>query len=103
MTKWKATKGYSGYVVSNDGQVFSKKRKKLLTITESRNGYKCVTLTQDNKNYRLSIHRLVYETFVGVIPDGYEVNHKDENISNNKLDNLELLTHRENCNYGTRN
>ena len=37
------------------------------------------------------------------IPEGMEVNHKDEVKGNNCLDNLELLTKKENCNYGTRN
>ena len=37
----------------------------------------------------------------GEIPDGMEVNHIDENPLNCRLDNLNLLTHYQNCNWGT--
>ena len=43
------------------------------------------------------VHILVYQTFVGPIPEGYDVHHKDFNPLNNCLDNLELLTHKEHC------
>lgn len=32
-----------------------------------------------------------------------QINHKDENKANNCIDNLELMTNKENCSYGTRN
>jgi hypothetical protein len=38
----------------------------------------------------------MWETFVGEIPKGQEIHHKDHNKLNNSLDNLELVTHREN-------
>ena len=37
------------------------------------------------------VHRLVYKTFVGEIPPGYHIHHKDHNKQNNALDNLELI------------
>ena len=42
------------------------------------------------------LHRIIWETFVGEIPDGYELDHKDNNRSNNALNNLQLVTHKEN-------
>lgn len=51
------------------------------------------------QSYGLStprLHRIVWETFFGKIPHGLEVNHIDNNRANPRLDNLELLTHREN-------
>ena len=42
------------------------------------------------------VSRLVWEAFNGPIPAGYEVDHKDNNPENNRLDNLQLLTHKEN-------
>lgn len=51
----------------------------------------------------MKVHRLVYMAHVGVIPNGLQVNHKDENKTNNCIDNLELMTNKENCSYGTRN
>lgn len=46
----------------------------------------------------MGIHRLVYETFKGRIPDGMEIDHFDTNKENNSLDNLRLCTHKENMN-----
>lgn len=49
-----------------------------------------------SKNY--SVHRFIWECFNGPIPDGLEVDHIDGNPMNNKLENLRLGTHKENCN-----
>ena len=38
------------------------------------------------------VHRLVYQSFVGEIPDGMDVDHIDEDSTNNNLDNLKLMT-----------
>lgn len=40
---------------------------------------------------------------IGVIPEGMQTNHKDENKVNNRIDNLEIKTNKENCSYDTRN
>ena len=47
------------------------------------------------KNYR--VNRFIYECFNGVIPNGMQVDHKDDNRENNKLSNLQLLTPKQNC------
>lgn len=49
------------------------------------------------------LHRLIYETFIGDIPQGMQINHKDENKMNNDIENLEVVTPKQNCVYGTRN
>jgi hypothetical protein len=43
------------------------------------------------------------QTFFGNIPNNMEVNHKDENKMNNRIENLEIVSHASNCRYGTRN
>lgn len=43
-------------------------------------------------------HRLIWETFVGEIPQGYEIDHIDTNKENNSLDNLRCVTPKENSN-----
>lgn len=48
-----------------------------------------------NKNY-FRAHRLVYEVFYGPIPEGMDVDHKNGNKKDNRLQNLQLLTRREN-------
>ena len=55
----------------------------------------CVDGVYSNK----SVHRAVWEAFNGPIPDRLEVNHKNLKRDDNRLENLELLTHRENVNH----
>ncbi len=68
------------------------------TMSESDNGvgYKFVRLSKEGKRKNEYIHRLVYKTFGGEIPDGYEINHIDHNKSNNHVSNLEVVTKTEN-------
>lgn len=47
------------------------------------------------------VHRIVYETFKGRILEGMQVNHIDENKLNNRVENLNLMTPKENNNWGT--
>lgn len=109
MEIWKDIIGYEGrYKVSNLGNVLSldfkhKKKSKLLKKGKFESGYLRVCLYKNGKRKLLRVHRLVYEAFVGDIPDGMTINHKDENKENNCLENLELLTVKDNVNYGTRN
>lgn len=48
-------------------------------------------------------HKVLWEHFNGEVPNGFELNHIDEDKHNFKMSNLELLTHSQNINYGTRN
>ena len=103
---WKPVLDYIGlYEVSNLGRVRSLKFNKfrILKPFKTKKGYLHVDLCEDGKRKEFNIHRLVWETFNGKIPDGMQVNHIDENKLNNRLDNLNLMTPKENTNYGTRN
>lgn len=84
--EWQLIKGAESYLISRDGKIFSLKNNKLLTLSY-RNGYLRVTLNKTTK----SIHRLVYETFVGEITDGV-IDHIDGDRSNNKVENLRNVT-----------
>lgn len=48
---------------------------------------------------KVAVHRAMWEAFVGPIPDGMEINHKNLDRADNRLENLELLTHRENIQH----
>ena len=61
--------------------------------------YAQVDLVKNGVYHRKRVHRLVWETFNGPILGRLEVNHKDLDRANNRLDNLELLTHRDNVNH----
>lgn len=107
MTKEEAIKlgyrdigGYEGhYMVDTKGNVFSLKRKKIMTPCKSNNGYMQVHLSIDGVMKSHKIHRLVAKTF---IPNPYnlpQVNHKDEDKTNNCVENLEWCTQSYNMNY----
>jgi hypothetical protein len=95
--------GYEGiYQVSNFGNVKSLKAKKekLLKPGIGSNGYKLVVLRKELKSKSITIHSLVAITFLNHKPCGYNlvVNHKDLNRTNNNVNNLEIITMRENVN-----
>lgn len=107
---WKDIEGYEGlYQVSNTGKVrsFHVCRNKhnasgyLLTVTPVK-GYCSVSLSQGSRAKgikRFMIHRLVAQAFIPN-PNGYtEVNHKDEDKTNNNVDNLEWCTRAYNMAY----
>ena len=105
---WKDIEGYEGlYQVSNLGDVRSLKyaggnKVKPLKQDNDGNGYKQVILYKDGKRKNCKVHRLVAMAFISN-PNNYkEVNHKDENPSNNNVNNLEWCTNEYNVNYGTR-
>ena len=94
--------GFENYQVTDDGRVWSKKSKKYLKQSYS-NGYKVVTLYNNEKARNYLVHRLVANAFLPN-PNGYkEINHKDEDKANNNVENLEYCDHSYNINYGTRN
>lgn len=92
------------YFVSEDGEIWDSKRKRFLPqcYRQKGMGYKCVTLCINGEYKLCSVHRIVAKTFLPN-PDNLPfVNHKDEDPSNNKVDNLEWCTPAYNSGYGTR-
>lgn len=115
MEQWRDVVGYEGkYQVSNYGRVKSLERyqknhsklqkveEKILSQSSNGNGYIFVSLWKNGNCKKFYIHRLVAETFIGDIPNGYTVNHLDFNTSNNCVDNLEIVTYSENNNYSSK-
>lgn len=100
---WKDIKGFEGkYQVSNMGRVRNTKRLNILSPSKYQR-YLRVNLAEGKKGkYKtIAIHRLVAMAFVEGYAEGLEVNHIDENPSNNVSTNLEFLTHAKNVVYGT--
>ena len=108
---WKPIDGFEGlYEVSNlgrikilqktrsDGKVYKEKLMKIST-----NGSYCeVSLHKEGKASHHLVHRLVAKAFIPN-PEGLpQVNHIDENKTNNCVENLEWCTAKYNSNYGTR-
>ena len=65
-------------------------------------GYNYVNLSKNSKTCTKRVHRLVAEAFISNPNNLPEVNHKDEDKSNNNVENLEWCTREYNLNYGTR-
>ena len=103
---WKPVNGYEGlYEVSSLGRVKSLwyGREKILKPQDNGKGYLFVNLYKDGKVKHLLVHKLVAEAFIPN-PFGFtEINHLDENKTNNVVDNLEFCSRRYNVNFGTRN
>ena len=112
---WKDIPGYEGlYQVSNLGDVKSLDRsveyvkrnhsKTIKGVILKKNmdayGYYHVGLSKSGKSKTVKIHKLVAVAFLNHVPCGYKlvVNHKDHNPLNNMVDNLEIVTNRENTN-----
>lgn len=103
---WKQIKNYEHlYDASNWGRIRSLKfgKVKILKPVKDTSGYLRVRLYKDGRPKWFSVHRLIWETFNGEIPEGYEINHISEDKTDCSLNNMNLLTHCQNINYGTRN
>jgi hypothetical protein len=65
--------------------------------------YYHVVLSRGGELYPRYVHRVVWESFNGPLPAGTEINHKDGNKGNNRLLNLEAVSHRRNIHHAIRN
>ena len=112
---WRPIEGYEGlYEVSSYGRVRSLDRYvkngcsyrlhkgKVLSLLKGKYGYIQINLCYNRKMYKKYVHRLVAETFLPNTDNLPQVNHKDEDKTNNNVDNLEWCDHSYNINYGSR-
>lgn len=101
---WKDVPQYTGiYEVSNLGRVRSKVTGLIATVCPNQKGYLRAYIYLNGRVKKEFVHRLVAITFLPN-PNHYpQVNHKDENKKNNRVDNLEWCTCEYNNNYGTHN
>ena len=111
---WKPIEGYEGqYEISSYGRVKSLKRpyennggiqwtkERILSPGKDKDGYLQVNLHCNGKQHQRKIHRLVAQAFLPNPDNLPMVNHKDEDKTNNNVDNLEWCDHRYNMNYGS--
>lgn len=115
---WKDINNYEGlYQVSTLGRIkslrrvirYSDGRHKLISerilspeICKS-TGYLYVNLSKSGKSKHCTVHRLVAEAFIPNIENLPQINHLDEDRSNNVVENLEWCTCKHNSNYGKHN
>jgi len=107
---WKDIPGFEFYQASSHGRIrsvdhvgFAKGRKttrvfkgRVLVASNNPCGYPQVTLLGKHTK---ACHRLIADAFFGVLPKGLSVNHKDGNKENNRIENLEYVTPKENIRH----
>jgi hypothetical protein len=87
-----------GYDVNRVGVVRSQKSGVILAQRVDQRGYMRTTITRNKKRICITVHRIVARTFLGEAM-GLQVNHKDGNKKNNRLDNLEWVTLQQNIDH----
>lgn len=96
---WKDIKGYENlYKVSKLGDIYSCISKKILR-KNMRNTYYIIQLTKNKKRKSFQIHRLVAEAFIPNLENKPFINHINYNRLDNRVENLEWCTQKENVNH----
>ena len=89
---------FSDYAANKNGDILSLKSEKILKMRNNGNGYLnfglCSEKLEKPKNYYQ--HRFVYEVFKGLIPSCFEIDHQNNVRSDNRIKNLQLLSHKQN-------
>lgn len=86
--------------VSRSGLIYyynKHKDKLILCKPHDQHGYDTIWHKCWGKGVSTFVHRIVWETFNGPVPDGLQIDHKNNNRKCNDLDNLQLVTASENC------
>ena len=89
---------FSIYAASKDGDIINVKTKRVINKNKNNCGYLTFTIYNKNlkKNKSIFQHRFVYEVFNGKIPHNLEVDHQNSVKTDNRIKNLQLLTHKQN-------
>ena len=89
---------FSNYAASKDGVVINVKNNKIISMSKNNSGYLFFSIYNKNlkktkTNYQ---HRFVFEVFNGKIPSHLEIDHLNNDKTDNRVKNLQLLTHQQN-------
>lgn len=105
MEQWKVVPGTDGAIeVSNEGRIKSNLRDgRILKATSDQKGYLRLRVTINRQKHSYKVHRLVAQAFVDNPQGRPQVNHKDGNKQNNRAENLEWVTNKDNAHHAIRN
>ena len=100
MERWKDAYGYPSYEISTNGVIRNKNTKKIKTTYLDNDGYEKASLYKkengDKISNRVLVHRLMCETFLGGSHPNLQVNHINGVKDDNRIENLEWATPKEN-------
>ena len=89
---YKDIPGYQGlYQATNNGQIWSVRRKVFLSPFANHGGYYQVRLFNKKEKEQFELSRLIYETFHGPIPKGYDCHHLNGKRDCNYIENLAII------------
>lgn len=110
MNNSKEITGFKDYFVTNDGRIYTTKESwrlrtkegewRELQLANHKTGYKYANIYSGKgkeNRHSIRVHRLVWQEWKGLIPEGYYVDHINNNKSDNRIENLQLLTPLENA------
>lgn len=99
MENWKPVRENDKYEVSDLGRVRNVKTKRIVRpFVDSDQRYPRVELYDGNSRRKFMVHSLVAHAFIGPKPEGYEIDHFNTNICDNRLCNIGYVTQGENRN-----
>jgi len=90
---------FPNYLINSKGQVFSLFSNKYLIPQKNGNGYYHFSLSNNKKVKIITVHRLIAMHFIENIDNKPFINHINGIKTDNRIENLEWCTHRENCNH----
>lgn len=97
-TKYSNIKGYPGYYISKRGTLFTSLKR--VGVKGKGHGRKGTTTVISNTwRKRFYIHRLVYEAWIGNIPNGYDIDHINDIKTDNRVSNLRAVPRSENLKH----
>lgn len=98
---FKDIEGYEDYQISNLGNVKSLRfgKEKILKPVKDGKKYLCVVLYKQGKHKMCKVHRLVAQAFIPNPNNLPQINHKDEDKTNNQVNNLEWCDCQYNIDY----
>lgn len=88
------------YEIDEYGNITKRRGKGFLKCHPDKDGYLKVSIKTGGTTYNEFLHRVVFRTFSGEIPDGMTVDHIDKDKSHNHKDNLQLMTSEDNAAKG---
>lgn len=100
MREWKPIPDFEHYLISNNGDVFNTRTKRIKKSGFDHKGYRRIRLTDGRKRcVTKKVHRLVAQAFVGGYAENLQVNHKNCIKHDNHYKNLEMATQSQNTKH----